>query len=261
MIVKRLLRFLLLGLILTLLSLPGLVLAAQPATSHPVPSTPTDVLSAALGSSADNTLYEDPNGSLSNGAGTHFFAGRAGATAGGAIRQGLIRFDVASSLPPTATIIGVTLYLTMSQTAAGPQPVELHRVTASWGEGSSAATSGEGSGALAAAGDATWLHRFYSSTLWTTPGGDFIATASATMTVAGIGSYSWSAPGMVSDVQMWLNAPATNDGWLVLGNEATASTAKRFDTKENLDPNARPLLVVTYLLLPYRTYLPLISKQ
>ncbi len=66
---------------------------------------------------------------------------------------------------------------------------------------------------------------------------------------------------MVSDVQAWLDAPSTNDGWLLLGNETTSSTAKRFDTKENLDLNARPLLVVTYLLLPHKTYLPLISKQ
>ena len=66
---------------------------------------------------------------------------------------------------------------------------------------------------------------------------------------------------MVSDVQTWVDASATNDGWLLLGNETTSSTAKRFDTKENLDPNARPLLVITYLLLPYKTYLPLIAKQ
>ena len=65
---------------------------------------------------------------------------------------------------------------------------------------------------------------------------------------------------MVTDVQMWLDAPSTNDGWLLLGNESTSSTTKRFDTKENPDPNARPRLVITYLLLPYKTYLPLVSK-
>lgn len=260
MIVKRLPRFLLLGLILTVLGLPGLALASQTATSHTVPHVPTDVLTATLGSSADNTLYEDPNGSLSNGAGQYFFAGRTN-QASNSIRRGLIRFDVSSSLPPTATIVGATLQLAMSQTAAGPQPIELRRVTASWGEGSSnAITMGGGGGAPATPNDATWLHRFYSSTLWTTPGGDFVSTASATMTVGSDGAYSWSAPGMISDVQMWLDAPATNEGWLVLGNELTAGTTKRFDTKENSDPNARPSLVITYLLLPYKVYLPLVSK-
>jgi hypothetical protein len=214
-----------------------------------------------LSPSADNTLYEDLNNPLSNGAGAYFFAGRAGAAVNGTIRRGLIRFDVASSMPPTATIIGATLYLTMSQTIAGPQPVELHRVMASWGEGSSAATGGEGGGAPAAAGDATWLYRFYSSTLWTTAGGDFVAAASATTTVSSVGPYTWSAPGMVADVQTWLDSPATDNGWLLLGNETTSITAKRFNAKENPDPNARPLLAVTYLLLPHKTYLPLIAKQ
>ncbi len=260
MFVKRLPRFVLLGLIISVLGLPSLALASQLATPHTAPLTPTDVLSVTLSPSADNTLYEDPNGSLSNGAGAYFFAGRAGSLANGAIRRGLIRFDLASSLPPTATIVGATLYLTMSRTIAGPQPLALHRVTATWGQGSSAASGNEGSGALATAGDATWLHRFYSSTLWTMPGGDFVATASVTTTVDSDGPYSWSAPGMVSDVQMWLDAPATNDGWLLLGNETVLGTAKRFATKENSDANSRPLLVVTYLLLPNKIYLPLMSK-
>ena len=75
------------------------------------------------------------------------------------------------------------------------------------------------------------------------------------------GRYSWSTPGMVSDVQMWLNAPAANDGWLLLGNETTLSTAKRFATRENPVSSARPLLVVTYLLPPYKVYLPLALKR
>jgi hypothetical protein len=257
MYIKKFLGLLILGSILILWSLPGFALASHTA---PMPSTTSaSTLSVALGSSADNTLYEDAAGSLSNGAGTHFFVGRTGQTAD-SIRRGLIKFDVSSSLPPTATIVGVTLYLTMSQSVAGPEPVELHRVTASWGEGSSIATGGEGGGAPAAAGDATWIHRFYSSTLWTTAGGDFVVTTSATTTVSNVGPYSWSAPGMVSDVQMWLDTPSINNGWLLLGNEATSSTAKRFDAKENADSNARPMLVVTYLLLPHKTYLPIVLK-
>jgi hypothetical protein len=260
MIVTRLSRLLFVGLIFSLLCVPGLALAAQPATPRAVPFVPADVLSATLSSIADNTLYEDPGGLLSNGAGAYFFVGRTNQSSN-SIRRGLIKFDVASGLPPTATIVGATLYLTMTQTIAGPQPVALHRVTASWGEGNSNAPGMGGSGAPASASDATWLHRFYSSTLWTTPGGDFIETASATTTIAGFGTYSWSAPGMVADVQMWLNAPATNNGWLLSGNETSSATAKRFATRENPDPNARPLLAITYLLLPYKTYLPLISKQ
>ncbi len=256
--INKSLRLLILGFVLVLWSLPGLALASRNSTMPLATNAPT--LSVALGSSADNTLYEDPTGSLSNGAGAYFFAGRAGLTVNGAIRRGLIRFDVGSRIPASATIVSVTLYLTMSQTIAGPQPVELHRVTASWGEGASSATGGEGSGAPAATGDATWLYRFYTSTLWTTPGGDFVPTASATTTVGGVGLYTWSSPGMGADVQAWLSTPSTNDGWLLLGNEATSSTAKRFDTKENPDPAGRPVLLIMYTL-PYNVYLPLTSKQ
>ena len=257
--IKKSLRLLILGFVLVLWSLPGLALASRNTTMPLATNAPT--LSVALGSSEDNTLYEDSTGSLSNGAGAYFFAGRAGLTANGAIRRGLIRFDVGGRIPASATIVSVTLYLTMSQTIAGPQPVELHRVTASWGEGSSNATTmGGGSGAPAAPDDATWLHRFYSSTLWTAPGGDFVVTASATTTVGGVGLYTWSSPGMIADVQAWLGTPSTNDGWLLLGNEATSSTAKRFDTKENPDPAGRPVLIIMYTL-PYNVYLPLTSKQ
>ncbi|HYC76027.1 MAG TPA: hypothetical protein VEI02_00225, partial [Planctomycetota bacterium] len=51
---------------------------------------------AALVPSHDNTLFEDPNGALSNGAGPHFYVGRVGFSGGQLLRRGLLRFDVAS---------------------------------------------------------------------------------------------------------------------------------------------------------------------
>jgi hypothetical protein len=51
---------------------------------------------------------------------------------------------------------------------------------------------------------------------------------------------------MVSDVQGWLNNPSSNSGWLLLGNESTTLTSKRFDTKENTTASLRPKLAVTY---------------
>ena len=48
-----------------------------------------------LAASKDNTLYEDPNGALSNGQGMRFFAGK---TANGLIRRGLIAFDLRSEI-------------------------------------------------------------------------------------------------------------------------------------------------------------------
>lgn len=205
---------------------------------------------ATIGSSRDNTLYESAAGSLSNGAGQHMFAGRSNQAAG-SIRRGLIAFDIAGSVPSGATILSVTLTLNMSQQpgfAGGPEAITLHRALADWGEGTSIAAGNEGGGASASAGDATWLHRSFNTSFWTAPGGDFAATPSGSQTVAEIGSYTWeSTAEMVADVQLWLESPSTNFGWMIVGNESETQTAKRFDTKEIINPDARPQLNVSYL--------------
>jgi hypothetical protein len=98
------------------------------------------------------------------------------------------------------------------------------------------------------ANDATWIYRFYPATLWPNPGatGSF-SGASATRNVTGLGSYTWgSTAGMVADVQGWLNTPAGNNGWILIGNESTDSTSKRFETRESVTPTSRPKLIITY---------------
>ena len=175
--------------------------------------------SVLLSPSKDNTLYEDPNGTLSNGAGGHFFAGR---TNGGSIRRGVIAFDIEGSIPEGSTITSVKLTLHMSRTLAGSQAVGLHRLESDWGEGSSNAGGNEGSGASAQPGDTTWIHTIFDSALWNAQGGDFPATASAT--VGGIEDYTWGSNAqMVADVQAWLDDPSTNFGWLLKGNEVQVS--------------------------------------
>ena len=201
-----------------------------------------------IGPSKDNTLYQSDTGSLSNGAGPSFFVGT---TAGSLIRRGVIAFDIAGSVPAGATINTVALRLNMSMTLAAAQPVELHRLLADWGEGTSVAPGGGGGGAPATTNDATWIHRFFNTVTWTNPGGDFSPSVSARTTVGAPGSYVWgSTPEMVADVQGWLNNPGSNFGWLLLGNEATSQTAKRFDSKENPTPSSRPTLTIDYTAAP-----------
>ena len=193
--------------------------------------------------SKDNTLYEyDPaEGDHSNGAGFHFFAGENGM---GELRRGVLAFDVAGTIPPGSTITAVTLSMNMSMTQAGAVTVELHKLLADWGEGTSHAPMGEGDGAPATPNDATWRHRFFDTVFWTTQGGDFSATVSASQSVGGIGQYTWSSAQMVADVQSWLDNPASNFGWLVLGDETAIATAKRFDTRESASP---PMLTIQYI--------------
>ena len=196
--------------------------------------------------SKDNTLYEyDPaEGDHSNGAGFHLFAGENGE---GEVRRGVLAFDITGTIPPGSTITAVSLSMNMSMTPAGTLTVELHKLLADWGEGTSHAPMGEGDGAPATPNDATWRHRFFDSVFWTTQGGDFSATVSASQSVGGTGHYMWSSAQMVADVQSWLDNPASNFGWLVSGDETAAATTKRFDTRESASP---PVLTIEFRVAP-----------
>ncbi|RMG63673.1 MAG: DNRLRE domain-containing protein [Calditrichaeota bacterium] len=200
--------------------------------------------------SQDNTLYEDNAGSLSNGIGQHMFAGR---TASGAIRRAVVRFPVIEFVPPNALIQSVQLTLNLSKTSAGPVTVSLHRLLKPWGEGNSDAPAEEGQGTQAQPGDATWMHTFFDTSFWNTPGGDFVAQPSAQTTVGTVvnplNPVTWgSTAPMIADVQFWLAHPDSNFGWIVVGDESTMATAKRFDTKDNPDTTTHPLLTITYTM-------------
>ncbi len=193
-----------------------------------------------LAADRDNTLYQDDAGALSNGVGQHLFTGN---TAFRGVRRALLHFD--AGVIPAGSIIGsATLWLDMSMSRAGSEDVGLHAVSSPWGEGTSLALGQEGGGAPSTAGDATWLHGFYDTDLWIAPGGDFATAASATATVSAPGPYSWASTAMVTDVQSWLDDPAGNHGWILVGNEADILTAMRFGSRENSDPAAVPVLCV-----------------
>ncbi|QDV83740.1 Ig-like domain-containing protein [Planctomycetes bacterium TBK1r] len=200
--------------------------------------------SVTIVSRQDTTLIESTDGERGNGAGTGFFVGRTNGNGGGLpVRRGLVEFDLAgASIPAGATITNVELTLNMSQTTTGEADVALHRVTSDWGEG---ASSGGGSGAQAQTNDATWLHTFYAGATWNTPGGDFESSASASTPVDGVGSYSWSSPQLVADVQSWLADPSSNFGWIMIGDE-TAPSTKRFDSREHANADNRPQLKIDF---------------
>jgi hypothetical protein len=127
------------------------------------------------------------------------------------------------------------------------RPVALHRVVASWGEGASQAAGDEGMGAPSQPGDATWIHRVFPGERWAAPGGSFAAAPSATIQVDQVRSYTWrSTPAMVADVQSWVRDPAQNNGWILIGDEGSSRTAKRFDSRTNLAQAGRPSLTVFY---------------
>jgi hypothetical protein len=196
----------------------------------------------------DNTLYEDPLGGLSNGKGHSLFAGL---TAQGSKRRALVSFDVASVVPTGSRVVSAALTMHVTRTIAGPQDVGLHLAFSDWGEGSSNASAEEGDGAPATAGDATWLHTFHPASYWSVPGGDFAAGPSATRTVGFFGPFQWSSPQLAADVQAWVDAPATNFGWVVLGPEPSGGsiTSKRFGSSDNV-PALRPTLTIVFDSIP-----------
>ena len=228
-----------------------LMLGAVP-TGHPAAQT-SKVLSPIL----DNTMYSESD-TLSNALGQHFYSGN---NAGGALppadsRRGLVAFDIVAEIPAGATVDSVVLQLTMTRAnLLGPPStiVSLHRVLARWGEGTSIANLGfgEGSGGRATPGDATWLDRIRGTALWTTPGGDFVPTASASRSVStAVGPNTWSSPQMVADVQGWLDNPASAFGWVLIGDETLVSSARQWDSRQSALVARRPKLTVFYRLPP-----------
>jgi len=189
----------------------------------------------------DNTLFQTTDGGSSSGSGAFLFFG---ANSQSNFRRAVLAFEF-EEIPSGSTVDSVSLFLHVSQAPnEDPQPLSVHRVLANWGEGGS--SSQGGAGAPSQAGDATWLHRFYPDSLWSSPGGDFSLDSSATAAIGNPGFYEVKGPDLASDVAAWLMAPDQVYGWLLQGSESLPSSARRIDSRENPDSTFWPRLLVHY---------------
>ncbi|MDH4039009.1 MAG: DNRLRE domain-containing protein [Candidatus Krumholzibacteria bacterium] len=200
----------------------------------------------------DNTMYAESD-TLSNAKGQYLFSGMNLGGAGGPAdaRRGLMAFAIADSIPAGAMIDSVALQLNLFRKRPGDtgnSPASLHLVQASWGEGTSIANlgPGEGGGGSATPGDATWLDRFRGTSLWTNPGGDIDLAPAATVQTNALGKYTWVSPEMIDNVQFWLDTPASNFGWALLGDEGVPGNVRQWDSRENSTAANRPKLTVFY---------------
>lgn len=223
---------------LTSLALAGV---CHPASAETMSLTPV----------ADTTLQSAlPNNNL--GDGTSF---QAGGRRQGGVARALLRFDIAGSLPAGATVNSASLTVNVVGVPSGAvnSVFDLHRLQAGWGEGNGSDHGGSAGGA----GQATWNNRLGSGTPWTSAGGDFSATVSASRAIAGFGAYTFSSTGnLVADVQNWLNSPAGNFGWLLQSqSEITPTSIRRFASRD--DAVNRPLLTIQYTVVPEPTALSL----
>ena len=212
-----------------------------------------------LGADRDASIFQS-NVNNSNGAGPGIFAGT---NTNASPRRSMIAFDL-SSIPAGATITDVQLKLTVGQASGGSATVQLFDLTRNWGEGTTGSGSPlimmTGAGFPANDGDATWNAANYSATsptLWTTPGGDFNPTASATqiLTDTTVGTtYTWESSQLVADVQAWLASPANNFGWLLKGADESVAAAGSvfgfYSSEWHLAPTGNaaqePKLTITY---------------
>ena len=222
---------------------PGSMLSVLPLLATLLGAT-ASAETAIVPAAADNTLIESATGAASNGVGPVLFVGRTSQSAGFR-RRALLWFDVAAALPTGAIVTRAELGLMLTPSNPSPIEIGLHRVLAAWGEGGSSASGG--GGAPASPGDATWLHTFYDTAFWETPGGDFLAAASATVQVGEAAGVRWGpTPELIADVQAWVDFPDSNNGWLLLGGEDSPTSSKRVASREADDPAARPQLLVEY---------------
>jgi hypothetical protein len=226
-----------------------------------------------LGASKDNTIFRNvPNNSGGGAAG--IFSGNNNTPS---TRRGLIAFNIAGGVPAGSVITGVQLSMYLANAPnTNNQTIGLHRMLFDWGENtndtSSPAVSGAGNGVAALAGDATWNENFFGTSTWvslgttTAPGATnaFASPASGSTTVGGPveNQQLWaSTAGLVSDVQGWLDNPATNFGWAIINaNETANQTMKAFYSRNAtlnsggsgtaIDPAWRPTLTVTFVPEP-----------
>jgi hypothetical protein len=215
-------------------------------------SFPASAVSVTNIPAADTSLIEvAPENS--NGGQAWVLAGR---TQNGPYVRALYRFDL-TNLPPHAVIQSAALQLEVTGQPGDMEAVNstfsLHRMLQPWGEGVNVAFANPGQGIPALPGDATWLHRFYPTNTWATPGGaagiDYVSEGSSFQQIEDPDHSPYrfnTTPEMVADVQAWVSNPETNFGWMLIGNDNLIFTARRFGSRE--DPDALPLLEVSYVL-------------
>ena len=221
--------------------LRGMLLAVILASSIPIGATAEEITIAAA---VDATLIEDELGLLANGSGPALFVGRTGQTIGG-IRRAMVRFDLAGALPERAIIQRVSLKLHLTPSNDQTTKVAVHRLLQAWSEGP--AFSSGGGGAPSNIYDSTWLHTAYDYQFWIIAGGHYVARASSAALIGEMDFYTWQdTPAMLADIRSWQHAPDRNFGWVLIGDEDTPQSVKRFDSRESSSAAFRPTLTIDY---------------
>jgi hypothetical protein len=210
---------------------------------------------------SDDTFINQGNPANNNGATLSIFTGTDGH---GGVMRGLIRFGMPAGLQGRVTVTAVQLTMTLellgNNTVGTPAVVTLQALTQPWAEGNgigdapSSFTVGQACGGTITG--ATWNQPNCAlAGAWTTAGGAAVAAPSGQADTTGVpagGAVVWSSAAnatLAQDVQGWIDAPSSNDGWrLTSATEGVTAAAQRFFSKEA--GASAPTLSVSYTCKP-----------
>jgi hypothetical protein len=144
--------------------------------------------------------------------------------------RGLFMFDL-SDVPTNAVVKAVILRFTVVQSGTLDSSFDVNRVLVQWGET-----------------NATWNNRL-DAVPWKQPGAqpgtDYIQAASDTAILRNPG-VSTDFTNLISDVQMWVDNPATNFGWILIVTGDAPATGKQIGARK--DSVNTPLLIVEFTI-------------
>jgi len=201
----------------------------------------SQTLEVDLTASLDNTIFKGSE--LSNGLGEYIFAGT---TNKDVIKRALVQFDLTEAVPEGVLVDSVKIILHPTKVKPGSTEVQIQVLTTEWGEGTSRATDGDGQGAKATVGDATWTFAKYSKDPWVNKGGDFVDTISAT-TTSSLGNLTiFKSDRLTREVNLMLQDSIMNYGWILIGDESMKATSVKFASKDHNDNSLWPVLRLYY---------------
>lgn len=172
------------------------------------------------------------------GAGSTMVTGGLGSNAGNALRRALLQFEVAGRVPLGARVTSATLTFTLVREPLAPEDslFQLRKVLRPWTET-----------------EVTWSVPVKGAPPWDGPGcagaKDLSPVVSGSVAISIPGVYVIpSTPGMVADVQGWLDDPSANHGWLLRSETEAPFTARHIATRES--GAAAPVLMVEFVPAP-----------
>jgi large repetitive protein len=160
----------------------------------------------------------------------------------------VLRFDL--SAYAGYVITSASLALTRNDAQPSDVTVDVHKITSDWTEGTgTVANWANNTNTIPPTGtssNVSWSNRT-GTTAWTSSGGDYNVTASATQS-----NMNTAITGLGTLVQDWIDNPLSNYGMLIKGQteSGTNGATERYDffSRENGTPSNRPQLTINYSL-------------